>query len=197
MEELTTLVEVIKGDLQKADNAAVPDHLLLRAFVQSYGTWACAARHLEALGWTEGTVGFLEGPKPPTGWQGALPGLRLFALRYWCSRVTKGYISWRKANVPLPAASGGGELVLYHWEWRQAVEYPVYEWSATGKQCHQIEWRITWASTDGKATVEADITPHTAAPTRSGLSGQRIRPPFFGSRGQSISDRFEMGNPTS
>ncbi len=122
MEELTMSAEVIKGDLQKADNAAVPDHFWRRAFVQGYGTRACAARHLEALGRTEGTVGFLEGPELPTGWQGALPGLRLFALRYWCSRVTKGYISWCKANLPLPAASGGGELVLYHWEWRQGVE---------------------------------------------------------------------------
>ena len=41
--------EVIKGDHQKANNAAVPDHLWLRAFAIGYGDPAYPARHLEAL----------------------------------------------------------------------------------------------------------------------------------------------------
>ena len=38
--------EVIKGDSQKADDAAVPDHLWLRAFVLGYGATGHSARHL-------------------------------------------------------------------------------------------------------------------------------------------------------
>ena len=82
--------EVKKGDSQKVDDAAVSDHLWLRAFVLSYGAAGHSARHLRALGWVKGTVGFLKDPAPPRGWQGALPGLRLFALRYWRSRGDQG-----------------------------------------------------------------------------------------------------------
>ncbi len=79
--------EVIKGDHQKADNAAVPDHLWLRAFAMGYGDPAYLAHHLEALNLPPITsrVGFLAEPGPPAGWRGALPGLRLFALRHWRS----------------------------------------------------------------------------------------------------------------
>ncbi len=111
--------EVIKGDSQKSDDAVVPDHLWLRAFVLGYGVANHAARHWRALGRAgvcEGgavgslAVGCLADPAPPLGWRGALSGLRLFALRYWHSRVTRGYVTWRRANVPLPA---GKQLVQY------------------------------------------------------------------------------------
>ncbi len=157
VEEFAVAEEVIKGDLQKADNAAVPDNLWLRAIVLGSGKLGCLAHHLGALGRTEGTAGFPGGPTPPMGWQGALPGLRWFALRYWRSLVTRGYISWCRANLPLPAApSGEGQLqlVLYHWEGWQGVGYPVYEWSATGRRRYQTKWRLTRASADGQATVE-------------------------------------------
>ncbi len=68
MVEFATAEEVIKGDIQKADNVAVPDHIWLRAFVLGYGMGGCTACHLEALNLTEGSAGFLDGPKPPIGW---------------------------------------------------------------------------------------------------------------------------------
>jgi hypothetical protein len=67
--------EVIKGDTQKVDNTAIPYHLWLRAFVLGYGTAGCLAHHLEALNLMEGNTSFLDGPKPPIGWQGAIPTL--------------------------------------------------------------------------------------------------------------------------
>ena len=116
--------KLIKGDHQKADNAAVPDHLWLRVFAMGYGDPAYPARHLEALNLppTTSWVGFLEEPRPPTGWRGALPGLRIFALRHWQSRVTRDYISWRRTNVPIGVCdtSKPPPLVQYHWE-RRAV----------------------------------------------------------------------------
>ena len=36
-QDVSTAGEVTKGDSQKADNASVPDHLWLRAFVVGYG----------------------------------------------------------------------------------------------------------------------------------------------------------------
>ena len=56
---VSTAGEVTKGDLQKADNASVPDHLWLRAFVVGYGDEACAVRHREALTLPTGFVGAL------------------------------------------------------------------------------------------------------------------------------------------
>ena len=52
---LTSTAEaVIKGDTQKADNASVPDHLWVRAFVLGYGggIGSAYAHHMAALGLT-------------------------------------------------------------------------------------------------------------------------------------------------
>ena len=144
--------EVIKGDSQKVDDAVVPDHLWLRAFVLGYGVANHAARHWRALGRAGGAVGSLGDSAPPWGWREALPGLRLFALRYWRSRVTRGYVTWRRANVPLPA---GKQLVQYRWESIGGRALPVYEWMATGRRRYRWEWKAKRASTDGRATVEA------------------------------------------
>ena len=51
-EEYVVAEAVIKGDSQKADDAAVPDHLWLRAFVLGYGGSGHSARHLRELGQT-------------------------------------------------------------------------------------------------------------------------------------------------
>ena len=89
--ELDQVLEdtVIKVDHQKADDAAVPDHLLLQAFAMGYGEADYPACHLEALDLAPTSqLGFLDESKPPMGWRGAFPGLCLFALRHWQSRVT-------------------------------------------------------------------------------------------------------------
>ncbi len=199
MEEFALAEEIIKGDLQKADNAAVPDNLWLRAFVLGYGKLGCLARHLGALGQTEGTAGFLGGLTPPMGWQGALPGLRCFALRYWHSLVTRGYISWRRANVPLPVArSGEGQLqlVLYHWEWWQGVGYPVYEWPL-GDDAIRPNGDSHGPQRMARPQWRQAMMPYTAAMMQLGSSGQRVRPLFFGIGGRNIREKFEMDNPIS
>jgi hypothetical protein len=67
-QDVSTTGEVTKGNSQKADNASVPDHLWLRAFVVGYGDEACAARHREALMLPTGFVGALGASEPPAGW---------------------------------------------------------------------------------------------------------------------------------
>ena len=41
---------IMKGDAQKADNAAVPDHLWLEMFASGYGSESCLTLHCLALG---------------------------------------------------------------------------------------------------------------------------------------------------
>ena len=53
------LDEVHKGNSQKADDAAVPVHLWLRAFAWGYGDPSCLARHQVALGLLGGSAGSL------------------------------------------------------------------------------------------------------------------------------------------
>ncbi len=155
--------KVIKGDHQKADDVAVPDHLWLRAFALGYEDPACAARHLEALSLPPSSrIGFLCDPRPPDGWRRALPGLRLFALRHWRSRVTRDYISWRRAHVPIGACNKSqGPLVRYCWE-RGAggAESPAYAWASnqrrmTGRRLYKADWEAMRATEEGRATVKA------------------------------------------
>jgi hypothetical protein len=84
----------VKGNSQRADNASVPDHLWLRAFVIGYGDEACAERLREALTLPTGDAGALGASQSPAGWRGAIPRLRLFALRYWRGHTTRDYIAW-------------------------------------------------------------------------------------------------------
>ena len=163
--------EVIKGDTQKADNAAVPDQLWLRAFVLGYGKDATSLRqHLDALKFKAGGTTVLKNPpagedphagwllhnKPPMGWRGSLAGFRIFGLRHWRRLVTQGYQRWRAANVRLPLTNPSA-LVQYRMEWRSGVTQPVYAWTRAGRQSYRAEWRAMRATTDGKATVEAGL----------------------------------------
>jgi hypothetical protein len=65
-----TNIQVIKGDTQKADRAAVPDHLWVHAFLCGYGGENHGPRHLRALGLAlHCGVGSLANPSPPDGWE--------------------------------------------------------------------------------------------------------------------------------
>ncbi len=76
---------VVKGDTQKSDGAAIPDHLWLRAFLQGYGREACSEEQLQALALpTQAGVGHLRDATPPSrgvGWKAALEGFRCLGLR--------------------------------------------------------------------------------------------------------------------
>jgi hypothetical protein len=90
----------------------------------------------------------------PVGWRGATPRLRIFALRYCQALTTRGYISWQRANVPLPAGSGD-PMVQYRWQWGPGGERPVYEWTGTGRRRYKTDWQTLHASSEGKVMVEA------------------------------------------
>ena len=143
---------VIKGNSQKAGNKSVPDHLWLRAFVTGYGDASCGARHREALNLPTGDVGSLGAPEPPGEWRGAIPRFRIFALRYWRADMMRGYITWQRTNVPLPA-SNGSQMVRYQRQWGSNGEDLVYEWTGGGRRFCRTEWQDLWASSEGKTTV--------------------------------------------
>jgi hypothetical protein len=195
-DEVSTAEAVIKGNTQKADNASVPDHLWLKAFVISYGDVACAARHRDALTLLTGDVGSLGASEPPVGWRGAIPGLRLFALRYWRAHTTRGYITWQRTNVPLPVGSGG-QMVQYHWQWGSGGEHRVYEWTGMGRRLYHTEWWTLRASSEGKAMVEAGYDAIHRCADVSWFEWPKGLAPFFGTGGESTSKRCGMGSPIS
>jgi hypothetical protein len=113
-------VQVIKGDTQKADSAAVLDHLWVHAFLYRYGREHHGPRHLHALGLTAAaSVGGLENPSPPDGWEATAPGLstlalfRLFALRRWRRQVLRGFFAWRRHNIRVTKGCSPGQMVRH------------------------------------------------------------------------------------
>ena len=93
-------VRIVKGDTQKANSAAVPDHLWVHAFLCGYGREHHGPRHLQALDLSvEALVGGLENPSPPARWETTTSGLstlalfRLFALGGWRRQVLRGFFA--------------------------------------------------------------------------------------------------------
>ena len=150
-------VEVIKGDSQKADDAAVPDQLWLHAFLVGYGDPQCQARHRAALGvGGASTRGTTEGDVPPPGWQVSMTGFRSFGLRFWRRRAVRGYFNWRRNNVPWQSNLATPAQMV---RWRMGMVFgsvrPVYEWSAKGRLSYNKQWALLRGTEEGSATVEA------------------------------------------
>jgi hypothetical protein len=193
-DEVSMAEAVIKDNLQKADNASVPDHLWLRVFVVGYEDTACAARHRDALNLPTGDVGLLGASEPPIEWRGAIPGLRLFALRYWRAHTTRGYITWQRTNVLLPAGSGG-QMVQYHWQWGSGGERPVYEWTGMGRRRYHTEWQTLRASSEGKATVEAGYDAIHRCADASWFKWPKGLAPLFWNWGPEYQQAVREGQP--
>ena len=78
---------VVKGDAQKVDGAAVPDHLWIHGFLEGYareGEEGDSRLHLRALGLPDhAAVGHLRERGPPSqgiGWEALLGGFRTLGL---------------------------------------------------------------------------------------------------------------------
>ena len=178
--EDSTAAKVIKGDSQKADNASVPDHLWLRAFVIGYGDKACAERHREALALQTGNVGALGALEPPAEWRGVIP-----------AHTTRGYIAWRKTNMPLTPGTGG-QMVWYRW---QASKCPVYEWTAKGRRLYQAEWRTLRAHPDGRAMVEVGYNAIHRCADASWFEWPKGSAPLFWNWGPEYQRAVRDGQP--
>jgi len=96
---------IMKGDAQKADNAAVPDHLWLGMFASGYGSESCLTRHCLALGRPSASPGGLKEPGPPTkgcGWEKAMAGFRTFGLRHWRRQLLRGFLKVEERECAAP-----------------------------------------------------------------------------------------------
>ena len=85
---------VVKGDAQKADGAAVPDHLWIHAFLEGYareGEEGDSRLHLRVLGLPDhAAVWHLRETAPSSqgiGWEVALGGFRTLGLARWCRQL--------------------------------------------------------------------------------------------------------------
>ncbi len=137
---------VVKGDTQKSDGAAVPDHLWLHAFLQGYGWEACSEEHLQALVLpTQAGVGHLRDATPPSwgvGWKAALEGFRCLGLRWWRRNLLRGLHSWRRANVKINKGCTPGQMVrrIITSSGNQSAVF--YLWSTKGRAAYRAQWRF-------------------------------------------------------
>ena len=182
---------VIKGNSQKAGNKSVPDHLWLRAFVTGYGDASCGARHREALNLPTGDVGSLGAPEPPGEWRGAIPRFRIFALRYWRADMTRGYITWQRTNVPLPA-SNGSQMVRYQRQWGSNGEDLVYEWTGGGGGSAVRNGRTSGLPQKGRPRLPRATTQSIVVQSSN---GSRAWPPLFRAGDLSTSGQYGMASP--
>jgi hypothetical protein len=161
LEPLYPNLLIMKGDAQKADNAAVPDHLWLGMFASGYGSESFLTRHRLALGRPSASPGGLKEPGPPAkdcGWEKTMAGFRIFGLQHWRRQLLRGFYRCRRENAPhqthQPTPS---QMVRNHKELRAGAVRTIYSWSAKGQQFYTSQWVIHRRSSEGRATVSASL----------------------------------------
>ena len=157
LEPLYPNLLIMKGDAQKADNAAVPDHFWLELFALGYGSKSCLARHCLALRMPSASPGGLKEPGPPTkvgGWEKAMTGFRIFGLRHWQQQLLRGFYRCAPVQSHQPTPS---QMVRNHNELRAGAVRTIYTWSAKGLQFYTSQWVMHRCSREGRATVSAGL----------------------------------------
>jgi hypothetical protein len=161
LEPLYPNLLIMKGDAQKADNAAVPDHLWLGMFESGYGSESCLTRHRLALGRPSASPGGIKEPGPPTkgcGWEKAMAGFRTFGLQHWRRQLLRCFYRWRRENTPHQTHQPTpNQTVRNHKELRAGAVRTIYSWSAKGQQFYTSQWVIHRCSREVRATVSAGL----------------------------------------
>jgi hypothetical protein len=155
-------VQVVKGDTQKADSAAVPDHLWVHAFLCGYGREHHGPRHLQTLGLSaEASVRGLGNPFPPEGWETTTSGLstlalfQRFALRRWWRQVLRVFFAWRRCNIRVTRGCSPGQMVYPLLSTKGGEGIPLFAWTTKGRASYKAQWTLIRAHLDGRATVQA------------------------------------------
>ena len=148
-------VEVVKGDSQEEDNAAVPDQQLwLKAFLVCYDDPGCLERHRLALRlgncWAGGMTG---GEGPPPGWQALRLDSGSSGYGFEHRRALRGYYSWQQFNVPwqsnLPTPA---QMVRWRMDMVFGGVCPMGEWTAKGRLSYNKQWALLRGSEEGAST---------------------------------------------
>ena len=147
---LVAQVQVIKGDTQKADSAAVPEqHLWVYAFLCKYGHKGYGPRHLRALGLPPtALVGGLLNSTSLEGWEVTASGLsnlalfRLLALHRWRRQVlcVAWFICYVEGQMVCPFLNSQGGEGRVH-----------FGWSSEGKVPYMAQWELVRSHLDSLA----------------------------------------------
>jgi hypothetical protein len=172
------MLEVRKGNSQKANNALVPDHLWLHAFTMGYKDPSCMAQHSTALNQALDPQGRgLANTHLPKGWQAAMPGFRVFGLLLWHRRITRGYPRWCWQNVPgHPNFPRPSQMVRSCMGMIFGEVGPVFGWSGKGREAYSRQWAWLRESEEGCSWWWLATMPSDGVPTQAGLSGWRGPP---------------------
>ena len=139
------LSHTAKQDEQKADSAAVPEHLWSNSLKETF----------------ESKVG----RSLPEGWQESMNGFRRFGIRWWRRQLLRTYLKWRRSHHPLPfgldnreiyAPTSQGRTHLITKTWKEGVGY-VYCWSKKGKSAYSKDHASVRNTVEGRATVKVAL----------------------------------------
>jgi hypothetical protein len=151
---------VIKGDAQKVDGAAVPNHLWIHAFLEGYareGEEGDVRQHLKALSLpNHAAVGHLRETGPPNqliGWEAAPVGFRTLGLAQWRSQLLGGFHEWRKINVRVNRGCTPGQMIRRIIGMRGNKGCTAFPWSKKGQATYRAQWLFIRSTLDGLATV--------------------------------------------
>ena len=159
---LVVQAQVIKEDTQKADCAAMPDHLRIYTFLCGYGLDVHGPEHLRALGLAPmASIGGLSNSSPPEGWEVTASGLstlalfRLLALHHWRQQVLCGFFAWWRHNVQITKGCSPGHMVRSLLNSRGGKGGISFGWSPKGEVDYKAQWDFIWSKPDGRATIRA------------------------------------------
>jgi hypothetical protein len=189
----------VKGDTQKSDGAAVPDHLWIHAFLQGYGQEAYLDLHLSALLLpAQALAGHLQDDLPPSsgiGWVLLLVGFCCLGLRWWRRNLLRGFHTWRRANMKINKGCTPSQMIRHtiaSWDNRSAV---LYHWSAKGRSAYRAQWLFLRSSPDGLAMVRAGLDTISCSTNASWFEWLEGSAPFFWNWGERYQRLIRDGQP--
>jgi hypothetical protein len=151
---------VVKGNAQKADRAAVPDHLWIHIFLEGYakgGEEGDRLLHLKALNLPDHAgVGHLRESGPPDrgiGWEAALGGFCTLGLARWCRQLLRGFCKWRTNNVRINRGCTPGQMVQCAIGMRGNEAWTTFAWSKKVRAAYKAQWLFIRSTLDGLTTV--------------------------------------------
>jgi hypothetical protein len=193
---------VVKGDAQKADGAAVPDHLWIHAFLEGYakeGEEGDATQHLTALGFPDhARVGHLRETGPPNqgiGWEAALGGFRTLGLARWRSQLLRGFHGWRKSNVRVNRGCTPAQMVRHSCVLRGNEAGSAFAWSQKGRAAYRAQRSFIRSTPDGLATVRAGHDALRRSANASWFEWLEGSAPFFWNWGAQYQRGLRDGQP--
>ena len=172
-EDPTLFPTVTKSDYQQADGS--PVHTKLWSFFckQSFLNFFSTKREGEIAWKPNDGNPYRRHPwrrrvGMPEGWEGALNGFRVFALRWWRRNLLRTYLSWETRRYPTTA---NPRTHLIGWRRPPGGKRPHYMWSTRGrggKAAYLAQVRDSCMSKKRSREVAADALRRAVGPYTRG-----------------------------